>query len=193
MPRAGGNGTKAALRPRLLAVEIGPVDSNDEARFALRDPDRISATVHVPFASALAASLMNGKRTLAEIQTDFQRTQGVPLALEQLIDLVAQLDEACLLEGPRYRAQRAEAEGAYLASPVRPAALAGSAYAAEPETLVKELDGYFAAAGRPRVAEPGDARRLRGIISPHIDPYRGGPAYAHAYERVRTREPTSCS
>jgi len=70
---------------------------------------------------------------------------------------------------------------------LRPASHAGSAYAEDPARLRRQLQGYFHAGNGPEAAgaEPAVANRaLRAIVSPHIDPYRGGPVYARAYQRL---------
>jgi hypothetical protein len=75
---------------------------------------------------------------------------------------------------------------------LRPASHAGSAYAEDPARLRRELQGYFRAAHGPAVAASKAARTkrtLRAIVSPHIDPYRGGPAYARAYQPLAQQCP----
>jgi len=75
----------------------------------------------------------------------------------------------------------------YLAGPVRPAAHAGSAYAADPDELREELASLFAGPGGPGPVSTSPRRSdrtLAGIICPHIDLYRGGATYAWAYRRL---------
>jgi AmmeMemoRadiSam system protein B len=70
---------------------------------------------------------------------------------------------------------------------VRPASHAGRAYADDPAELRRELKGYFHAPKGPGSRGPAAAdedRILRAIVSPHIDPGRGGPTYAWAYQRL---------
>ncbi|HTU24762.1 MAG TPA: AmmeMemoRadiSam system protein B [Pirellulales bacterium] len=186
------------LRPRLRDVECFPVNqTNGEVQFALRDPNGFAPSVVVPYHAAVLASLMNGARTLAEIQQQFQKQFGQGVALEDLEGLIAQLDERWFLDNERFRRRwKAEVEQ-YLNSKVRPAAHAGGAYAAEPEPLLKQLDALFLPPAGPGLpasldrpgATPAPASangdgQLMGVLSPHIDLRRGGPAFAWAYQRL---------
>ena len=70
---------------------------------------------------------------------------------------------------------------------MRPAAHADAAYPSDPDALREQLDAFFLCDGGPG---PIDVR-LRptgrppcGILSPHIDPPRGGAAYAWAYKTL---------
>jgi AmmeMemoRadiSam system protein B len=70
---------------------------------------------------------------------------------------------------------------------VRPAALAGRSYAGSAPALRAQLDRYFAhgdGSGVPLGRVNGGGRRLRGVISPHIDFHRGGPVYTWAYREI---------
>jgi AmmeMemoRadiSam system protein B len=180
------------LRPRLRPVEISPIEGDDEALFALVDPEGFGETVVVPHGGVLLAMLMDGRRTLAALQAEFQAEAGIPLALSDLKRLVQQLDAACLLEGERFEARREDEIRKYLAGPTRPAAFAGSSYAARPDALRKELAGYFGSpkgAGALEKAPDPAGPPLCAVLSPHIDPYRGGPAYAGAYRQMARRSP----
>jgi MEMO1 family protein len=69
---------------------------------------------------------------------------------------------------------------------VRRAAHAGTAYAADPITLEAQLAGYFADAAGPQTAAAiASAGSVQGILAPHIDPRRGGPCFAWAYDSIR--------
>ena len=95
--------------------------------------------------------------------------------------IVGQLDAAHLLAGPRFERYRQQAITQYLKSPVRPAFHAGGGYPDDAEELVEQFDDLFLAEDGPGAIEPpphADERELQGLISPHIDPYRGGTAYA---------------
>ncbi|HEX4146019.1 MAG TPA: AmmeMemoRadiSam system protein B [Pirellulales bacterium] len=181
------------LRPRLRDVESFPVNrSGGEVLFALRDPDGFAGSIVIPYPAAVLASLMNGDRTLAEIQEQFHRQFGQPVPLEDLEKLVAQLDERLFLENERFRLRWKLEVEQYLNSKVRPAIHAGGAYAAQPEPLLKQLDALFlppAGPGLPAsLGQPAGRRasgsRLLGVLSPHIDLRRGGPAFAWAYQRL---------
>lgn len=177
----------APLRPALRPLEVFPVGSNRDLAFVLRDPDGFGQTIVVPYAAAMLATLMNGQRTLAEIQRVFARQAGAQVALADLERLVADLEEARLLDSPRFAEHRRHEIDRYLADPVRPAAHAGSSYASDPDELRSDLDSLFTAEGGPGAIDPAaqpDGRRLSAAVSPHIDFHRGGVTFAWAYKRI---------
>jgi AmmeMemoRadiSam system protein B len=175
-------------QPRLRKIESFPISQpTGEVVFALRDPEGLGGSVVIPYAAAVLASLMDGTRTLAEIQQDFGRQFGEPVALADLQQLIRDLDDRLLLDNDRFRARwKAEIEH-FLNSPTRPAAHAGEAYPAEPEALRAHVAALFAdprGPGEPQRGEPPQATGLVGLLCPHIDLNRGGPAFAWAYKRL---------
>ncbi len=180
----------ASLCPRLRPLEIFPIaqESARQPMFAVRDPQGYSQTVALPYPAALLATLMDGRRELSEIQREFRLQAGGPVALADLNGLIEQLDEALLLDTPRFRAHlRAEIE-IYRNNPVRPATHAGGAYAGEPDELREQLAELFtceAGPGAPDWSQTDSSQnRLCGVLSPHIDLHRGGPAFAWAYKKL---------
>jgi len=78
----------------------------------------------------------------------------------------------------------------FLASPDRPAALAGLCYEKDPAKLRLELAAFFDPPEGPgRVPTVKKSASLAGLIAPHIDPRRGAAAYAHAYHELMAHEP----
>ncbi len=182
----------ATLRPRLRALEIFPYQQESESArqpmFVVRDPQGFSQTVVLPYPAALLATLMDGRRELGEIQREFLSQAGGPVALADVNGLIEQLDEALLLDSPRFRAHRRAELETYLDNPTRPAAHAGGAYAGQPDELRQQLAELFTCEQGPGAvdwaqpaASPG---RLCGVLSPHIDLHRGGPAFAWAYKKL---------
>jgi AmmeMemoRadiSam system protein B len=185
-------GQSENLRPQLRSLESFPtVDADGEPALVLRDPEGFAGGVLLPRPAAIAASLMDGRRTLAEIQAEFHQRSGEPLALADLERLIGMLDERWLLDNSRFRDRWKSQIELYLNSTVRPAAHANTAYPGDPELLRQQLDGFFTHPDGPGAlpsalqAAPRESRgRLCGILSPHIDLARGGPAFAWAYQRL---------
>jgi MEMO1 family protein len=128
----------------------------------------------------------DGRTSLREVQAAVLRETGRLVATADLQAIVGQLDGAMILEGPAFDAF----VETYRLERTRPAALAGQSYAGSERALRAQLGRYFAdssGAGLPRV-EPGPPPApIRGIISPHIDFYRGGTTYTWAYRMLVER------
>jgi hypothetical protein len=178
-----------ADRPKLRPVEAFPVEADGQKRIALRDPAGFTQAVLVlPRPLLDIVSLFDGEHTLLDIQEVFMRRHGELLFRERLEEILAALDENGFLDSPAFAGRREAIEAAFRASPARPAVHAGSAYAAEPEALRRQIDGFFAppeGPGAPGAAVP--SANVQGIIAPHIDFHRGGPVYAWAYREVAER------
>jgi len=177
------------MHPKLRYVEMFPYGSKADPRLVIQDPEGLAESVVLPYGAALLAALMNGRRTLTQLQTEYKRRLGSAVSLADLKQLIAQLDEAYLLETPRFRAMCRKKAEEYRQLPVRPAVHAGGAYAQNAGQLKSELSAWFTdrkGPGRVRRRSPTATAdgRLCGIVSPHIDPYRGGPAFAWAYKRI---------
>jgi AmmeMemoRadiSam system protein B len=175
-------------RPRLRRVESFPVSqSAGEVVFALRDPEGFAPSIVLPYPAAIMASLMDGSRTLAELQRDFASQTGDEASRAEVEGLVRQLDQRSFLDTDAFRARWKRDIEQYLNSKVRAAAHAGGAYAADPAALTRQLAALFTHANGPgALPEPNGkcGTGLRGVISPHIDLHRGGPAFAWAYKQL---------
>src|SRR5262245_1380089 len=132
-------------------------------------------------------ALFDGQRSLLDIQAELTRRHGEIVPRADLERLIATLDEHGFMDGARFAERRATIDGAFLASPTRPAVHAGGAYSADAAELRAAMDGFFALpAGPGPDAAPGGAG-VTAVVAPHIDYHRGGPAYAWAYRDVAER------
>ncbi len=177
-------------QPRLRRVESFPVSqSHGEVVFALRDPDGFAGSVVLPYTAAALVSLMDGTRTISEIQKAFREQFRQSVDVTDIEQLARDLDDRLLLDTPRFRARWKHEIEIYLNSQTRPAAHAGKAYPAESQALQAELNAIFSSDKGPGLPansrSPGESSpELVGILSPHIDLHRGGTTYAWAYKRV---------
>jgi len=175
--------------PRLRAIEAFPVDHEGQRYLALRDPAGFTSSIAMlPMALLEIVSLFDGEHSVDEIQAATLRHTGQSVERERILELAATLDEHGFLDSDRFHSRRSAIEREFLASPVRPAGHAGGAYAADPHALRAAMDGFFTAPEGPgpvngRAAGQG----VHGIVAPHIDFHRGGPAYAWAYREVAER------
>ncbi len=160
-------------------------------QICLRDPEGFAGRlVLVSPAVFYLLTLFDGEHSVLDLQEAFTRRFGELLFAEKIQAIIEQLDRCLLLDSPRFREARREAVEAFRAAPVREATHAGTAYEGEPAALRAQLDAYFRAPDGPGArAGGGPAGPLRALIAPHIDPRRGGPAYAWSYAEL-ARDPT---
>lgn len=147
----------------------------------LRDPDEVMAkAIAVPPIAGLILDLSDGTRSVAEIAAEGTRIIGRELPKSIVADLVAHLDEAMALEGPRSASALDNLRREYRSRP-RPAALAGTSYPAARADLADHLSGF--GRGDRELPSTSDIH-VRGVISPHIDYQRGGPTYHRVFSRA---------
>jgi AmmeMemoRadiSam system protein B len=172
--------------PRLRPVEAFPTTLHGQQVVCLRDPTHYTdAIVSVPPQTATILALFDGRHSLLDIQEAFARRFGALLFREQLLQVIQSLDDCLLLESPRFANHRAAVEDDFRRAPKRPARLAGTGYPSDPDALRRDLDGYFLAEDGPKNTPPSpSARRLSGLVVPHIDFARGGPCYAWGYREL---------
>lgn len=163
--------------------------ADGEVAVVVRDPQGFADAAVLSYGAALLASLMDGSRTVDQIAVEFQAQVGQPVPAEEVQAFVERLEAGRLLDSETFRRHRDALLAEYLQAPVRPAAHAGGAYEAEPEALRAQLAGLFTCETGP--GAPGEtnsaaapAAKLRGVLSPHIDLHRGGPAFAWAYKQI---------
>jgi AmmeMemoRadiSam system protein B len=178
---------------RLRPLEVFPVQIDGRERFGLRDPSGLSESVlTVPGATLAILALCDGTRSVGDVQADIMRRHGTLVPRDDIAALLAILDEHLFLDSPRLEARQAEIRESFAGSVSRPAHHAGKAYPAEAEALAAALDGCFA---HPDGPGPVGLRRpptLAGVVAPHIDFTRGGPAYAWAYQPVAEASDADC-
>jgi AmmeMemoRadiSam system protein B len=174
-------------RPKLRPLSARRFDHHGLSYALIQDPSGgFSNPVLVPLdAFVHICRHFDGQLTLGDIQSRVFRETGQLLSAEALERLVAELDEAMVLDGPTFNSFRES----FRRLGTRPAALAGRSYAAEATVLRAQISRYFLAeggAGPPAIAAPPAHRgpRVRAVLSPHIDFNRGGPVYTWSYKEL---------
>jgi len=178
-------------RPKIRPLEAFPVQQEGQTYVLLRDPGGIATEpIMIGMGAYFLVTIFNGVNTRLDLQAAFTRRFGDMLPSEQLDQLIEALDRGYFLDSPRYAERIRQVREEFAQNPQRPAVLAGLAYEKDPVRLREEIAGYFRRPGGPGdIPSPrSDGAALRGLISPHIDPRRGGAAYAHAYGQLLTRE-----
>jgi len=173
--------------PRVRGLEAFPLEHEGRRVVVLRDPEGFCAdTLAVPLPLFFIMTLLDGTRDRLEVQAEFARRTGQILPSAQLEEILADLDGRLLLASPHFEERRREVVEAFLRSDVREAAHAGTAYEADPEALARQINGWFRAPDGPGAAAAAAAATpLRAVVTPHIDPRRGGPCAARAFAALR--------
>jgi len=174
--------------PRLRPVEAFPVEDKGQRYVALRDPaGYVSEVIMLPVDLVEILALFDGAHSIARIQAELRRRHGENVPRENIEQLIAELDEHGFLESPAFARRRAAVDEAYLTAPRRPASHAGGAYPDDPTELRGRMDGFFTSPQGPGAVGAFQGGGLGGLIAPHIDFHRGGPAYAWAYRELAER------
>ena len=140
--------------------------------------------IQMPLAEFQWVQWFDGKRTLRDIQTAAVRQLGDnALPLERLFDLTCRLDDALLLEGPRWQQ--------HIERPVREPVCIGC-YDGDAEVLGQQLEDFFTGPAGPGLPQPSQRDgQLRAALIPHIDYARGGVSYAWGFKEVFERSDAS--
>ncbi|HID63374.1 MAG TPA: AmmeMemoRadiSam system protein B [Anaerolineae bacterium] len=171
------------MQPKLRAVEAHLVQHGGQPAILLRDPLRLSdQAVLLPPQLAPLLELCDGTRDESELRAALAVRAGLRLSPAVLEQILAQLDDALLLDNERFAQAYTAALQEFQAAPWRPPGLAGINYPADPDALKDTLQGYIDSA--PNTGQQTDGRPIRGLVSPHIDYRRGGPVYAQVWDRV---------
>ncbi|MBI3552701.1 MAG: AmmeMemoRadiSam system protein B [Elusimicrobia bacterium] len=183
----------APLPPLRRDVEAVPVEHEGRSMFLISDPEGLSPrAMALSPAAMLIASLLDGKRTAAELAALFAKSAGAPMEASKIADIARQLEESYLLDSPEVLAKKRSMLAEFAANPVRKAIIAGTGYPKELLELSSLLGGFFRAAkgpGKPPAEKPSRTAAPLGLAAPHIDLQRGGPAYAWAYGELSEAPP----
>ena len=176
--------------PPLRPVEAFPLEHEGEECIVLRDPGGYAASMVVlPRGLVEIVALFDGANSIVDVQAAVMRKHGDLVTRQRIEELVEALDGHGFLDSPRFAELRRGVDAAFLESATRPASHAGGAYPDGAEPLRQAFDRFFDPPEGPGPIEAGAAapRSVTGIVAPHIDFHRGGPAYAWAYRDVAER------
>jgi AmmeMemoRadiSam system protein B len=178
---------------RLRPLEVFPIELEGRELFAIRDPSGLSeAVLTVPRGTLAILALFDGTRSVGDVQADILRRHGALVARAELEELLSVLDQHLFLEGARVEDERVRIRDGFRASTTRAPFHVGKVYPGDATALATTLDGFFTHPDGPGAVGPRRAARLSGLIAPHIDFTRGGPAYAWAYKAVAEAPEVDC-
>lgn len=168
--------------PKLRPIEIVVIPDDTHGRaLMLRDTEGVaSGAVVLPIRLAPVIIRFDGKRSLHEVASEASRSIGQAVTLSLVRKLVRELDEALMLDTPRFRAKKREVVSAFTAARVRPAAHAGGAYHGDASELSRYIE--IECVGKaPSRTPPG---RIVALAAPHMDLWRAAAGYGHAYRAL---------
>ncbi len=167
--------------PKLRLIEIIPFEYQGRKSILLRDPLGYTDGIFMlPASLAPILSMMDGSHTLRDIQVVASLSFGRLVMFEEIVGLVASLDENFMLETQRFEELRKRLEKEFLASPIRPPSHSDKAYPADPKKLRVFLQKILDQARNSSLSQSIP----RVIIAPHIDLTSGSKVFAAAYQRA---------
>jgi AmmeMemoRadiSam system protein B len=168
-------------KPRIRWIDAHPFVNEGREMVAISDAEGIMENSLVVSKDVLfIISLMDGSRSLRDIQADYMRMHGQLLYMEHLEEIVTAMDQNYLLFNENYRSRCSTLKMEYDKSSVRRPALAGRSYPANRMDLLMALDEMFRTASKKEIGG-----EVTAIIAPHIDYTRGLQVYQQIYPYAR--------
>jgi len=183
----------APIPPLRPDVDLFPAEIEGKPAYVLHDQEGIAKDVVAlsPGGAALA-SLFDGKLSAEQLVGELKRRMKVSIQAEKIREIAESLEKGGFLETPGVRAERKRILDEFMASPVRKSMLKGAGF---PEDRL-ELADYLGkqlkhpkGPGQPLAESPSLAIPPVGLVVPHIDLDRGGPAYAWSYRALSEAPP----
>ncbi len=168
-------------------VDVVPTKHNGMEMFLIRDPEGIAGESLIVSRDVLfLISLMNGKRTVLDMQEAYMKAAGgVLLPVDRIVSVIEAMDAQFLLQNDRYEGQVRALKDAYMGLPCRTSFLAGRSYPGDEAGLRAFMEGMLG-----QGQEPAGWDHVKGIIAPHIDYARGADVYCRAYKFLPVEENT---
>ena len=170
--------------PKLNPLEAFPVEHEGQRLICLRDPNSMSDKVMLLSQETIyIISLFDGINSIEDIQQKCEEKFGERIPDEELDHLINQLDEALFLDSNRFHDHKKKIVEDFHSSDIRPSSHAGHSYPLEADELKEWFEKYFTEAAEKEPHTKSE-KKLKGLISPHIDFTRGGHLYAQAYREL---------
>ncbi len=174
-------------------LDVSPYEHSGKSMFVVRDKEGLlPQPVVVSSAAMILASFLDGKHTAEEVRRLFAQITGTVLDRAEVLRIVAELGKIGLVETPEIIAEHGRFLKEFIESPVRKAVhLGNGGYPSGKQELSKFLGAFFRDAKGPGKGKPDlpSGTSPKGLVSPHIDFFRGGPAYAWAYQALAQTPP----
>jgi len=170
--------------PKLRTVQASVGQWRGQHVIVLQDPLGLSGmVVAVPRELAMILELCDGTRDVSTLKAALELRTGLNISSDHLTGLLAELDDALLLENERFEGAYREAVREFREAPCRPPVLAGKVYPADADMLDSVLREYLDSLP-PSPAGTFEDNTIHGLVSPHIDYQRGAHIYAEVWRRA---------
>lgn len=184
--------TDQPLPPLKQMIDAVQIEHDGKPMILLRDQEGINqqAMVISP-AGFFVALMLDGRNTASDIKNLFAKNTGTMLDDKEIESIVQEFDRAHLLETENLHKKRKEILNNFLQDPIRvPLHLDGFA-ADDKLKAAAQLGQFFTDPKGPgkQFSTSASGAPLLGMVSPHIDFHRGGPAYAWAYQALSETTP----
>jgi len=158
-------------------VEVLPVVQDGREMFYLKDPEGISDKPLVVSRDVLfLMALMDGQRSLRDLQEEYTRASGSLVHLEQIQAVADAMDTSLLLDNDHYQTHLRNLITAYEEAPFRTPCCSGKSYPEDEKKLLAYMGEMF-----PDDRTPAVQGEVEGILAPHIDYTRGYRVYHETY------------
>lgn len=180
--------------PKIRPVEAFPVETQHGRMIGLRDPQGIASNTLVLSPDIFyLLQFFDGQHSKQELRQEYVRAFGQFLYEEQLAHILSNLDSQLFLDNQSYQQKHKSIENEFAALRVRPAAHAGVSYEADAAKLRTQLESFFTSPDGAGLPNPKKrAKKITGLIAPHIDLRAGGPCYSHAYKALAESVAADC-
>jgi MEMO1 family protein len=172
--------------PKVRWLDVVPTSHQGREAFSIRDPEGVTdKTLIVSRDVLLILALLDGTRSVADVQTEFSRRVGMEIGADRITSLIEAMDEHYFLVNERYNDHLNHLKHLYSQSDVRSAYLAGRSYPAdrqELETLLYRIVGP--------IPDESKGQFVTGMVVPHIDYERGIEVYTPTYQYLPREENT---
>jgi AmmeMemoRadiSam system protein B len=171
-------------------LELMPIQHQGQQMILVRDPlGLVPEGQALPVPLYQVAALLDGGRTVRDLQMEFTRQMGGALvSMNDIEKVLDHLDHSFLLESQAFQEAREGMIKAFVSQTVRSCSHCGKAYPRDPDELGNWLDGFIEKGAQQK--DPLNAsNRIVALVAPHIDIRVGGRAYGRAYACLRGRAP----
>ena len=136
-------------------------------------------------------TLLDGRRTIRDLQTVFMQEQGgVLVGSDEISGLLHNLDTAYLLDSEAFRSAKSQIVSDFANKRIRPASHSGKSYPDRPAELRVRLQEIMAESSASFDGASVPSGKVRALVAPHIDLNVGHNSYAQAYGMLRNTRPT---